>query len=79
MFENTEDKSKFQDSFLERFDALLFLSNSDEGPLHPSDQNDIDFRVYTVLDQDGKDAFQRYLDAGGNYIGSKWTGRSLGT
>ena len=34
--------------------------------------------VRTVLDQDGKDAFQRYLDAGGNFIGSESLCRDLG-
>ncbi|PVF98110.1 class I glutamine amidotransferase-like protein [Serendipita vermifera] len=48
-FDATEDRSKFEDQYLGQFDALLFLSNSDEGA--------------------GKDAFQRYLDAGGNFIG----------
>lgn len=51
-FDHTEDRSKFEDGFLSQFDALLFLSNSEE-----------------VLDQNGKDAFQHYLDAGGNYVG----------
>ncbi|KAG8831963.1 hypothetical protein FRC17_002287 [Serendipita sp. 399] len=53
-FEHSEDRSKFEDEYLKQFDALLFLSNSEE-----------------VLDQSGKDAFQRYLDAGGNYIGTE--------
>lgn len=51
-FDQTEERSKFEDTFLSQFDALLFLHNSGE-----------------VLDQSGKDALQRYLDLGGNFIG----------
>ncbi|KAG8716398.1 hypothetical protein FRC11_013381 [Ceratobasidium sp. 423] len=51
-FDATEDKTQFNDNNLAKYDAILFLSNSDE-----------------VLDESGKQAFQTYLNKGGNYIG----------
>ncbi|KAF8604684.1 class I glutamine amidotransferase-like protein [Ceratobasidium sp. AG-I] len=51
-FDATEDKALFTGSNLPKYDALLFLSNSEE-----------------VLDDSGKQAFQSYLNEGGNYIG----------
>ncbi|KAJ1307338.1 hypothetical protein OPQ81_001444 [Rhizoctonia solani] len=51
-FDATEDRTQFNDNNLANYDAVLFLSNSDE-----------------VLDDDGKQAFQVYLNKGGNYIG----------
>ncbi|RDB26151.1 hypothetical protein Hypma_006872 [Hypsizygus marmoreus] len=50
-FDSTEDKTRFTDTVLQSYDAILFLSNTGE-----------------VLDNDGKDAFQRYLILGGNFI-----------
>ncbi|KAG9114445.1 hypothetical protein FRC07_007650, partial [Ceratobasidium sp. 392] len=51
-FDSTEDENQFNDANLANYDALLFLSNSDE-----------------VLNDSGKQAFQSYLNKGGNYIG----------
>ncbi|CAE7188772.1 unnamed protein product, partial [Rhizoctonia solani] len=51
-FDDTEDKAQFNDSNLANYDAILFLSNSEE-----------------VLDDSGKQAFQSYLNKGGNYVG----------
>ncbi|CAE6494107.1 unnamed protein product [Rhizoctonia solani] len=51
-FDSTEDKTKFSDNSLANYDAVLFLSNSQE-----------------VLDDAGKQAFQNYLNKGGNYVG----------
>ncbi|CAE6491828.1 unnamed protein product [Rhizoctonia solani] len=51
-FDHTEDRTLFNDVNLAKYDALLFLSNSNE-----------------VLDEGGKQAFQRYLNKGGNYVG----------
>ncbi|KDN50683.1 hypothetical protein RSAG8_01181, partial [Rhizoctonia solani AG-8 WAC10335] len=52
VFDVTEDKTRFNDSNLVNYDAILFLSNSEE-----------------VLDDGGKQAFQTYLNKGGNYVG----------
>ncbi|KAH7341967.1 ThuA-like domain-containing protein [Rhizoctonia solani] len=51
-FDATEDRAQFNDNNLANYDAVLFLSNSEE-----------------VLDDGGKQAFQTYLNKGGNYIG----------
>ncbi|CCO30363.1 hypothetical protein BN14_04390 [Rhizoctonia solani AG-1 IB] len=51
-FDATEDRAQFNDNNLANYDALLFLSNSQE-----------------VLDDSGKQAFQTYLNKGGNYVG----------
>ncbi|CAE6426891.1 unnamed protein product [Rhizoctonia solani] len=51
-FDAIEDRAQFNDNNLANYDALLFLSNSQE-----------------VLDDSGKQAFQTYLNKGGNYVG----------
>ncbi|KEP52666.1 class I glutamine amidotransferase-like protein [Rhizoctonia solani 123E] len=51
-FDATEDNTQFNDSNLANYDAILFLSNSEE-----------------VLNDSGKQAFQNYLDKGGNFVG----------
>ncbi|ELU40174.1 ThuA domain-containing protein [Rhizoctonia solani AG-1 IA] len=53
-FDATEDRTQFDGNSLEKYDAILFLSNSGEGKSFP------------IV---GKQAFQTYLDKGGNYIG----------
>ncbi|KAL7417761.1 trehalose utilization-domain-containing protein [Mrakia frigida] len=51
-FSFSENPSLFSDDGLNGFDAIAFVSNSDE-----------------VLDQSGKDAFLRWLQKGGNFLG----------
>ncbi|QRV74879.1 hypothetical protein RhiJN_02894 [Ceratobasidium sp. AG-Ba] len=67
-FDATEDQNQFNDDSLATYDALLFLSNSGEGSFG------VLFLTFTdkpreVLNESGKQAFQNYLNKGGNYIG----------
>jgi hypothetical protein len=75
-FVNSEEPSDFNDEFLEQFDALFFLSTTEEGKTHFISHLDSALLSYTlltiiyiVLTTRGKAAFQRYLDKGGNFIG----------
>lgn len=54
-FEATEDASQFTNENLARYDALLFLSTTDSAREE-------------VLGATEKQAFQNYLDSGGNFV-----------
>lgn len=69
-FDNTEEQTQFNDEVLSRYDALVFLSTTGEGMWPSLDLvHDVCQLLSLVLDSAGKAAFQKYLDAGGNFIG----------
>ncbi|KAG8779761.1 hypothetical protein FRC12_023859 [Ceratobasidium sp. 428] len=70
-FDSTEDENQFNDSNLADYDALLFLSNSDEGKPKTSALRAVAYTgaSHAVLNDSGKQAFKNYLNKGGNYVG----------
>lgn len=68
VFEDTKDRGAFTDDNLSQYDAVLFLSNSDEGE-HVVDSQYREAQRRIVLDDAGKAALQRYFDGGGNFVG----------
>ncbi len=70
IFEATEDSSKFNVGTLDEYDALIFLSTTGDGKtiiwLHHGNS---DPDSVQVLQNDELDAFQWYINAGGNFVG----------
>jgi hypothetical protein len=69
IFDATEDRAQFRDSILNRYDAVMFLSNTGEGMFSVDLARHSTLIALLVLDNAGKVAFQKYLNSGGNFVG----------
>lgn len=70
-FDNTEDQTQFTDDILSNYDTILFLSTTGEGAQssYPDDAAYFSDDFGQVLDSAGKNAFQKYLNLGGTFVG----------